>query len=217
MSGPDGQLSKIIAGESSLNRSADSGEFSGLLPNTSHYFDAWLESIQPCLASEQNPIPAAETLPTPKHVLGPPPVPGEFRFEGTLRVDCYVTGLMRSQTGTLTVTETGEVDADLFVAVAIIDGLVQGDIKATERVELDSSARVIGNIETPSLLIQSGAVFEGQCHFVQSADKVENQRDLQSPAETPGFSALRSLGITTGPHEAEAEAEAEALVAAAGR
>jgi cytoskeletal protein CcmA (bactofilin family) len=217
MSGPDGQLSKLIADESSLNRSADSGECSGLLPNTSPYFDAWLESIHPILASEENPIPAAETFSTPKHAFGPPPVPGEFRFEGTLRVDCYVTGLVRSQTGTMTVTETGEVDTDLFVAVAIIDGLVRGDIKATERVELNSSARVIGNIDTPALAMQPGAVFEGYCHFVQPADKVENQGDLQSPAETPRLSAERSRGITTGSHEAEAEAEAKPLAAAAGR
>jgi len=216
MSGPDGQLSKPIADESSLNRSADSGVFSGLFPNTSPYFDAWLESIHPILALEENPIPAAEALP-PKHVLGPPAVPGEFRFEGTLRVDCYVTGLVRSQTGTLIVSETGEVDSDLFVAVAFIDGLVRGDIKATERVELSSSARVIGNIDTPALAMQPGAVFEGHCHFVQSSRKLVNEPVRQSPAETPRLSAEKSRGITTGSHEAEAEAEAKSLAAAAGR
>ena len=212
MSGPDGQLSRLIADESSLNRSADSGEFSGLFPNTSPYFDAWLESIQPILASEQNPIPAAETLP-PKHVLGPPAVPGEFRFEGTLQVDCYITGLVRSCTGTLVVSETGEVSTDLFVPVAIIDGLVRGDIKATQRVEMGSSAKVLGNIETPSLRIEPGAVFEGHCHFVQSSGRLVNEPDRQSPAEIHRLSVLRPRGVTT----VGDEAETEPLVAAVGR
>ncbi len=217
MSGPDGQLSKLIADESSLNRSADSGEFSGLFPNTSPYFDAWLKSIQHILTLEENSGSDRETCPSKEPLPEPPPVPGEFRFEGTLRVDCYVTGLVRSYTGTLVVTEAGEVNTDLFVPVAIIDGLVRGDIRATVRVEMGSSAKVIGNIETPSLRIEPGAVFEGHCHFVQPADKVENQRDLQSPAETPRLSAERSRGITIGSHEAEAEAEARPLAAAAGR
>ncbi len=214
MPGPEAQLSIVTFDESSLNESpAASGEFAALLPNTSPYFDGWLDSIKPVLTSEENPVPTAETFPMPEHVPGPPPVLGELRFEGTLRVDCYISGLVRSQTGTMIVTETGEVGTDLFVAAAIIYGLVRGDIKATERVELGSSARVIGNIETPSLAIQPGAVFEGHCHFVQPADKVENVRDQQSLVETPKLSVVRSRGVTTGPHEAEAEP----LVAAAGR
>ena len=210
MSDPDGQLSKVTTDESFLNHSS---EFAAPLPDTSTYFDAWLESIQPILTAAENPVPATETFPTPEPVPGPPPAPGEFRWEGTLRVDCYITGLVRSPKGTLILTETGEVDTDLFVAVAIIDGLVRGDLKATERVELGRSARVIGNIETPSLAIQPGAVFEGHCHFVQPSYKVKNEPNRQTPAQVPRLSVVRSRVVTTGPDEAEEEP----LVAAAGR
>lgn len=211
----DRELSKVTTDEFSLNHSAGAAEIADLLSHTSSYFDTWLESIQPILALEEDSVSATETVPTIEYVPGPPPVPGEFRFEGTLRVDCYITGLVRSLNGTLIVTETGEVDTDLFVAVTIIDGLVRGDIKATELVELGSSARVFGNIETSSLRIQPGAVFEGRCHFVNTSDKVENEPAQPSIAETPKLSMVTSRVVATVPDKAEAEAKP--LAAAAGR
>jgi cytoskeletal protein CcmA (bactofilin family) len=45
---------------------------------------------------------------------------------------------------------------------------VRGDIHATGKVELGSTSRVIGDIETPELAIQPGAVFEGRCAFPPS-------------------------------------------------
>ncbi len=213
MSGSDCESLKVTTDEVSLNHSAGPGEFADLVSNTSPYFDAWLKSIQPILASDENPASRRETRPLVEPLPEPAPLPGEFRFEGTLRVDCYITGPVRSLQGTLVVTETGEVDTDLFVPVAIVDGLVRGNIKANERVELGSSAKVIGNIETPSLRIEPGAVFEGHCHFVQSSQKPVNELHQQSPAETPRLSVIRRRGVTGG----RDKAEAEPLVAAAGR
>jgi cytoskeletal protein CcmA (bactofilin family) len=80
-----------------------------------------------------------------------------------LWVDSYLAYLLHSQTGTLIVSKTGEVEADIVAAVVIIDGLVRGNICASERVELQSHAQVIGDIESPAVAIQPGAVFEGQC------------------------------------------------------
>lgn len=142
-----------------LNQSFTSDEFADFLPETSHYFDAWLQNLKPRLEPTRNP---AQPTPPPAETAS---AAGEFRFEGTLRVDCYVTGLLRSLTGTLIVSETAEVESDIIVAAAVIDGFLLGDIHATERVELQSHAQVIGNIESPALAIQPGAVFEGQCHF----------------------------------------------------
>jgi len=213
MSGADGESSKVTRGDVSLNHSAGAGESADLPSNTLPYFDAWLESIQPILTLDENPDPGSETRPAKEPLAEPPPVPGEFRFEGTLQVDGYVTGLVRSYTGTLVVSEAGEVNTDLFVPVAIIDGLVRGDIKATVRVEMGSSAKVIGNIETPSLRIQPGAVFEGHCHFVRSSQKPLNELPWHSPAETPRLSMIRPRGVRTLPDAADTEP----LVAAAGR
>jgi hypothetical protein len=60
----------------------------------------------------------------------------EIAFEGTLRVDAYMAGLIRSDDGKLILSERGTIDGDLFVREALIDGTVRGDIHATQRVEL---------------------------------------------------------------------------------
>jgi cytoskeletal protein CcmA (bactofilin family) len=89
----------------------------------------------------------------------------EITFEGTLRVDGYMAGTIQSADGKLILNAGGTIDGDVFVREALINGTVRGDIKVTERVELGSAARVIGDIKTAQLLIQPGATFQGRCAF----------------------------------------------------
>ena len=99
--------------------------------------------------------------------------PKVIAFEGTLRIDGYAAGSVRSDDGKLILGETGTIDGDIDVNEAIIHGTVRGQIRATTSVELASSARVIGDIETGHLLIQPGASFQGQCAFTSDADARE--------------------------------------------
>ena len=96
------------------------------------------------------------------------PQPREITFEGTLRINGYAAGVIRSNEGSLIVEADGEVDAEISVHDATINGCVRGDIRATEKVELGGSARVVGDIETVALSIEPGAVFEGRCVFVHA-------------------------------------------------
>jgi cytoskeletal protein CcmA (bactofilin family) len=163
MSDPVGQASDSGVQHSSLEQSAISTEFADSLPDT---FATWLEELRPALEPDQKVVAA---LPSDDNQP-----PGEVRFEGTLRVDCYLVGRLRSSTGTLVVSETGEVESDIVVAAAIIDGVMHGDIQASERVELQQHAKVFGNIESPTLVIQPGAVFEGQCRFLSAPLQSDN-------------------------------------------
>ena len=86
----------------------------------------------------------------------------EVVFDGVFRVDGVVKGNIRSAHGTLITTEQGRVEADVDVRVAIIDGYLEGTLRATEHVILNSTARVAGDIYTASLSIKNGAVFEGK-------------------------------------------------------
>jgi cytoskeletal protein CcmA (bactofilin family) len=94
----------------------------------------------------------------------------EIAFEGTLRVDAYLAGTIHSDDGKLILNAGGTVDGDVFVRVAVINGTVRGDIHGTQLVELGSSARVIGNIQTGQLLIQPGATFQGRCAFTSEPE-----------------------------------------------
>jgi cytoskeletal protein CcmA (bactofilin family) len=68
-------------------------------------------------------------------------------------------------TGTVVVEQDGRVDADIIAEEAFIKGQVDGNIKARKRVEITSTGRVKGDIESSSLSIAEGVVFEGTCHM----------------------------------------------------
>jgi cytoskeletal protein CcmA (bactofilin family) len=111
-------------------------------------------------------------------------VTGEATFKGMLRVDGRLAGRVTSQDGTLLVGTNGQVDADIEVAVATINGTVNGDITATTRIEMGRAARVHGNIQTPSLMIEQGAIFEGGCRMMQLKESQEKQRDARQSADS---------------------------------
>jgi len=59
------------------------------------------------------------------------------------------------------------VEANVKVAVAVIDGTVHGDIVAQERVEIGPCAKIYGNIWTRSIGIKDGAIFDGVCTMIE--------------------------------------------------
>ena len=119
---------------------------------------------------------------------------GEANFRGMLRVDGHLTGRVVSQDGTLLVGTNGHVDADIEVAIATINGTVNGDIIATERLEMGRAAHVKGNIQTPSLMIEQGAIFEGSCRMSQLKESKEKAR----------VAAQNGNGALSGEYEDEA-------------
>lgn len=116
---------------------------------------------------------------------------GTANFKGMLRVDGHLSGHVNSDGGTLIVGNNGQVDADIAVAVATIHGAVNGNIIASQRLELGRAAKVKGDIETPSLVIEQGAVFEGNCRMVQSREAQEKK----NTASTSGNGVLNTTGI----------------------
>lgn len=87
---------------------------------------------------------------------------GKLTFEGTVRIDGDFSGEIRTD-GSLIVGETAKVTAQIEASTVVIEGNVEGDVRATERVELTATARAVGTLYCPSLEIQRGAVFDGRC------------------------------------------------------
>src|SRR5437588_5548920 len=117
---------------------------------------------------------------------------GEASFRGMLRVDGTLSGNVRSEDGTLIVSTNGRVEANVEVAVAQIFGTVQGDIIASKRIEMGRVAKVTGNIKTPALVIESGAIFEGSCLMVQLKEQFDKQQEKEASASSASASASTS-------------------------
>ena len=87
---------------------------------------------------------------------------GEVTFKSTLRIDGNFCGQVNSQDGTLIVSAGAQVTRALInVAVAKINGTVEGDIKASKEVTLGRTARVVGDVSARALIVEEGALFNG--------------------------------------------------------
>ena len=100
---------------------------------------------------------------------------GETTFQTMLRIDGHLTGSVSSEDGILIIGSTGRVDANIQVAAATVNGTINGDVVATERLELGRTARVVGNIQTPRLLMEDGAILEGGCSMVKARETIEKR------------------------------------------
>jgi len=119
-------------------------------------------------------------------------ISGEASFKSMLRVDGRFSGRITSAGGALLVGAGGQVDANIEVAVATIHGIVNGDIIASERVELGRAAKLNGNIQTPSLMIEQGAVFEGSCKMSsQRADKLPKVERKENVLDASKLEAVK--------------------------
>src|ERR1043165_6583925 len=144
---------------------------------------------------------------------------GEASFKGMLRVDGALSGRVSSADGTLIVSTNGRVDANVEVAVAQIFGTVNGDITATKRIEMGRVATVTGNIQTPALVIENGAIFEGSCRMVQikeQSDKQQSESSASSISSTSASASASSSSSYSGSSKSSRSSYSSSTPAAAG-
>src|SRR3954466_13329554 len=109
---------------------------------------------------------------------------GKLTFEGTVRIDGKLSGEIFSE-DVLVVGEGAQVNAEIDVGVIIVEGNVTGNIRAKRAVELHAPARMKGNIETPSLYIDKGVIFEGNCKMDVSAAQARPATSLEGLSAVP--------------------------------
>jgi len=87
---------------------------------------------------------------------------GEVQFKSMLRIDGHFSGQVDSTEGTLIVSTGAQVSqAVINVAVAKINGTVEGDINASEELVLGPTANVTGKVAAGRLTVAEGALFNG--------------------------------------------------------
>lgn len=92
---------------------------------------------------------------------------GEVCFKSMLRIDGHFSGHVTSPDGTLIVSTGAEVTkAVIKVAVAKINGTVEGDILASKELVLGRTANVKGQVAAPALVVEEGAQLNGSCRRI---------------------------------------------------
>lgn len=87
---------------------------------------------------------------------------GELEFEDTMRIDGKFSGKIHSK-NELIVGESAHIEGDVHVGRIAISGTIVGKIIADQRVEIHRNGKVFSDIDTPALIIEEGAVFQGNC------------------------------------------------------
>jgi cytoskeletal protein CcmA (bactofilin family) len=88
-------------------------------------------------------------------------VKGEVSGSEDLYVDGEVEGSVALQEHSLIIGPNGRVRADVVASDVIVRGTLDGNVLASERVELKQAAVLVGDIVTPRIVIEDGACFKG--------------------------------------------------------
>lgn len=107
---------------------------------------------------------------------------GKLAFEGTVRIDGTFTGEITTS-DMLIIGESAKVTAEVSCGTIVVHGEVNGNIKATQSVELHKPARVKGDVATPSLMVERGVVFEGRSKMEDLEDKIVPMRASSAAAQ----------------------------------
>lgn len=95
---------------------------------------------------------------------------GKLTFEGQVRIDGKFSGQIMTK-DVITIGPGARVNADITAGTVIVNGTVEGTIRATALVELHPPARVKGTIETPAMSMEKGVIFEGSTKMEAQAAK----------------------------------------------
>ncbi len=101
---------------------------------------------------------------------------GNMQFAGGLRVDGAITGNViekREHPSTLIISENGSVTGAVEASKIVLNGTIRGPVRSAVFIELQSKARIVGDLYYKSLEMHTGAVIEGKLIY------------LGEPAETP--------------------------------
>jgi len=98
---------------------------------------------------------------------------GKLHFQGAVRIDGSFRGEVSSD-GTLVVGQEASVEGQVHVGQLVLSGRIVGEVEAKNKVVLHKTANLQGNIRTPVLVVEEGAILEGQINM-GSPESVVNE------------------------------------------
>lgn len=139
---------------------------------------------------------------------------GDFASEGSVRIDGTVNGNV-TVADTVIVGAAGCIHGDINAKMAVVGGEVYGNLNVPEKIELTSTARVIGDLTTSGLVIDEKAVFQGRCDMNQDVSKkvkLNNKavKAMKKSAKSAIVEALKEVETGSSEESSEVAKEAEA-------
>jgi cytoskeletal protein CcmA (bactofilin family) len=95
-------------------------------------------------------------------------VTGDISTESDIRIDGILTGNLVTN-GRLIIGSNGKIEGDIRCKSAEIEGVMKGRVIVDELLSLKSSSTFTGDITTSQLLIEPGAIFQGNCQMSKNS------------------------------------------------
>jgi len=114
-------------------------------------------------------------------------IKGDIEIKGTIRIDGRFEGTIKADW--IVIGESGYLKGDALANGVIVGGTVEGNISTSDSVEINSSGRVFGDVQTQKLVIIEGGIFEGRSKMQKEETKVvelpkgQKAEQLKSPGE----------------------------------
>lgn len=121
-------------------------------------------------------------------------VKGDLTGSEDLYVDGQVEGSIDLQGNSLTVGPNGQIRANVSAKTVIVQGKLEGNINATERVDFRKSAIAVGDVITQRVAIEEGAYFKGKVDI----SKAETSRSEFKADYGPGSSVANRAAAGAG-------------------
>jgi len=109
---------------------------------------------------------------------------GKFTIGSSIQIECEVTGEINVE-GRLVIGDKGIVRANVNTVDALIQGVYEGNMVATGNVEITSTGRVPGDIETDSLVVSKGGIFNGNVSKLRHAAEIAAEHGQGFPVVEP--------------------------------
>ncbi|MBN8706213.1 MAG: polymer-forming cytoskeletal protein [Bacteroidetes bacterium] len=97
-------------------------------------------------------------------------IEGTITSKGSIRIDGKLTGTMTADGG-LVVGTTGDISGDVSAKTLVSGGKIQGKVIIQDRTVLEATSNFTGELFTQKLIIEEGAIFDGQCSMSDSTSK----------------------------------------------
>jgi len=145
----------------------------------------------------------AEIMDTPKtgefaHIGKSVIIKGELSGSEDLYVDGQVEGTIELQGNSLIIGPNGQVRANVNAKAVVVEGKLEGDIRASERAELKKSAIAVGDIVTQRVAIEDGAYFKGKVDIQKESAKPEALTATKSEPKAEARSAAAQVASGSG-------------------
>ena len=109
-------------------------------------------------------------------------IAGQIYSREDLYVDGDVEGTIELMEHKLTVGPNGKVHAGVKAREVVALGVIQGNVEASERIEIRKDAKLVGDIKTARIIIEDGAYFKGSIDIVKPEPKVAPSQPRPQPA-----------------------------------